>query len=70
MAVTSLLKWAIMIIMGAVLLFTVVITIKLMQSTPVWIVMGVLSGLLQVGTSSYTSGADYVGFLLIIAGVQ
>jgi hypothetical protein len=69
LVVPSLFQWAIMIVFGAVLLLTVVVTIKLMQSTPVSIVMGVLSGLLMVGTSSYTSGADYVGFVLIIAGV-
>ena len=40
-----------------------------MQSTSVSVVMGVLSGLLILGTSAYVSGRDYLGLVLIVAGV-
>lgn len=69
MVVPSLLQWGVMLFYGVVLLFTVIITIKLMQSTSVSVVMGVLSGVLILGTSSYASGTDYLGLALIVAGV-
>lgn len=69
LVVPSLLQWAVMIASGALLLVTVVIIIKLMQLTRVSVVMGVLSGLLIMGTSSYVNGADYLGFVLIATGV-
>ncbi len=40
-----------------------------MQSTSVSVVMGVLSGILILGTSPYASGTDYLGLALILAGV-
>ncbi len=58
-----------MIVFGGVLLFTVIVIIKLMQKVRVSVVMGVLSGLLIVGTSSYVSGIDYIGFVLVILGI-
>jgi hypothetical protein len=58
-----------MLSFGVVLLFTVIITIKLMQSTSVSVVMGVISGMLILGTSAYASGTDYLGLALIVAGV-
>jgi hypothetical protein len=58
-----------MIVFGAILLFTVVITIKLMQQTRVSVAMGVFSGLLILGTSTYVSGIDYIGLALIIVGI-
>lgn len=69
LVVPSLLQWAVMIASGLLVLATVVIIIKLMQLTRVSVVMGVLSGLMIVGTSSYVSGVDYLGFALIAAGV-
>jgi hypothetical protein len=58
-----------MLAFGVVLLFTVIITIKLMQLTRVSVVMGVFSGLLIIGTSTYVSGIDYLGLALILVGV-
>lgn len=40
-----------------------------MQSTSVSVVMGVISGMLILGTSAYASGTDYLGLALIVAGV-
>jgi hypothetical protein len=58
-----------MISFGALLLFTVIIVIKLMQQVRVSVVMGVLSGLLIVATTSYVNGMDYIGFVLVILGI-
>lgn len=58
-----------MLVFGVLLLFTVIIIIKLMQQVRVSVVMGVLSGLLIVGTSSYINGIDYIGFVLVILGI-
>ncbi len=58
-----------MIAFGALLLFTVIIVIKLMQQVRVSVVMGVLSGLLIVATTSYVNGMDYIGFVLVILGI-
>jgi hypothetical protein len=58
-----------MLAFGVVLLFTIIITIKLMQLTRVSVVMGVFSGLLIIGTSTYVSGIDYLGLALILVGV-
>lgn len=58
-----------MIICGALLLFTTLVIVKLMQQTRVSVSMGVFSGLLIAGTSSYASGMDYLGLLLIGVGV-
>jgi hypothetical protein len=69
LVVPSLLQWAVMLLFGIVLLFTVIITIKLMQTSSVSVVMGVLSGILVLGTSAYSSGTDYLGLALIVAGV-
>lgn len=69
LVVPSLLQWAIMVIFGAVLLFTIIITIKLMQLCRVSVTMGVFSGLLILGTSTYSSGIDYLGLALIGAGI-
>jgi hypothetical protein len=69
LVVPSLFQWIVMLVFGAILLFTVIVIIKLMQSTRVSVVMGVLSGLLILGTSTYTSGIDYLGFVLIAVGV-
>jgi hypothetical protein len=66
--VPSLMQWVLMIVCGAVILFTVIIIIKLMQMTRVSVVMGVFSGLLVAGTTAYSSGIDYLGLVLIAGG--
>lgn len=50
-------------------MFTIIITIKLMQLTRVSVVMGVFSGLLIIGTTTYVSGVDYAGVVLIAVGI-
>lgn len=69
LVVPSLIQWVIMLVFGAVLLYTVIVTIKLMQLTRVSVVMGVFSGLLILGTSTYVSGLDYFGLVLIAVGI-
>ena len=61
-------QWGVMIICGFTVLFTVIITIKLMQSERVSVTMGVLSGLVMIGTSSYLYGSDIIGCILIVVG--
>jgi len=51
------------------MLFTLTATIRLMQAARVSVVMGVLSGLLMVGTSVYTGTLDYIGLVMIGIGV-
>ena len=54
---------------GFLLLLTMLMTIKLMQSARVSVVMGITSGLLMMGTASYILWMDYVGLLLIGVGI-
>jgi len=49
--VPSFIQWLVMIICGLLMLVTVVLTVKLMQSARVSVVMGVLSGILMIGTT-------------------
>lgn len=69
MIVPSIIQWIIMILCGFFMLYTLMATIRLMQAARVSVVMGVLSGLLMVGTSVYTQTLDYVGLGLIGVGV-
>lgn len=58
-----------MLVGGVTILFTTVTTIKLMQTERVSVVMGVISGILMVGTSDFSSKFDYVGIVIILIGV-
>ena len=69
LVVPSLLQWAIMLVTGVSMLFTVLLTVKLMQGERTSIVMSVMSGLLMLGTSSYLSAIDFIGGTVIIVGV-
>ena len=62
-------QWAVMIICGATVLMTVVLTIKLMQSERVSVVMGIMSGLLMIGTTSYLNAWDFIGCVLALFGM-
>ena len=67
--VPSLLQWAIMIVTGVSMLFTILLTVKLMQGERVSIVMAVMSGLIMLGTSSYSRMVDFIGGGIIVMGV-
>lgn len=67
--VPSLLQWIVLVVGGFVMLFTVLVGIKLMQDGRVSVVMAVTSGIVMIGTASYTSSIDVVGLLLIAAGI-
>jgi hypothetical protein len=69
MIIPSIMQWIIMVLCGFFMLYTLMATIRLMQAARVSVVMGVLSGLLMVGTSVYTQTLDYVGLGLIGIGV-
>jgi hypothetical protein len=58
-----------MLVGGVTILFTTVLTIKLMQTERVSVVMGVISGLLMIGTSDFSSSLDYIGTIIILVGV-
>ena len=63
-------QWLVMIITGFSVLFTILITIKLMQSERVSIVVASLSGILMIGTSHYGAGViDVIGAVMIITGL-
>lgn len=62
-------QWILMLVGGVTILFTTVTTIKLMQTERVSVVMGVISGILMVGTSDFSSKFDYVGIVIILIGV-
>jgi len=55
---------------GVILLVTLVLTVKLMQTARVSVVMGVLSGLMMVGTAQYIGMQDWVGLGLIGVGIM
>ena len=62
-------QWAVMILCGASVLLTMVLTVKLMQTERVSVVMGVLSGILMIGTSSFLNMWDGIGCALILVGI-
>jgi hypothetical protein len=67
--VPSLLQWGVLIIGGFVMVFTVLITVKLMQNGRVSVVTGVVSGIIMLGTANYISSIDFVGLILIVGGI-
>lgn len=67
--VPNLYQWIVMIIMGVSMLLTVLLTVKLMQGERVSIVMAVMSGIIMLGTSSYTGSMDFIGCIIILLGV-
>ena len=62
-------QWAIMIICGLSVLVTMVLTVKLMQTERVSVVMGVISGILMIGTSAFLNMWDGIGCALIVVGI-
>lgn len=69
LVVPSLLQWSFMLITGISMLFTILLTVKLMQSERVSIVMGVMSGVIMIGTTKYLGLLDFTGAALIIVGI-
>jgi hypothetical protein len=67
--VPSILQWLLMIVCGFTVLITTVLTIKLMQNERVSVVMGVMSGILMIGTSTFGSTYDFLGAGIILIGV-
>lgn len=67
--VPSIFQWIVMIVCGLLLLVSILLTIKLMQTARVSVVMGITSGLLMAGTASYIYFIDYVGAILIGVGI-
>jgi len=67
--VPSLLQWGIMIITGISMLFTILLTVKVMQNERVSIVMAVMSGIIMIGTSSYVRMVDFIGAGIVFVGV-
>jgi hypothetical protein len=67
--VPSLLQWGIMIITGVSMLFTILLTVKVMQNERVSIVMAVMSGIIMIGTSSYVRMVDFIGAGIVFVGV-
>ena len=65
----SLLQWGIMAVTGVSMLFTILLTVKLMQGERVSIVMAVMSGIIMLGTSSYLRMVDFIGAGVILVGI-
>ena len=65
----SILQWLVMIVCGVTFLITMLFMIKLMQNERVSVVMGILSGLLMIGTSSFDVTHEYIGAIVILVGV-
>ena len=63
-------QWILMIVCGVTILLTTVLTIRLMQTERVSVVMGVMSGLMMIGTSDFSSTSDYIGTVVILVGVS
>lgn len=62
-------QWIAMLIGGLVLLVTVVLSIKLMQDGRLSVLLGVTSGIIMIGTSSFGHVIDWVGAGLILVGI-
>jgi hypothetical protein len=69
MIIPSLFQWAILLIGGLIMLFTMLVIIKLMQAGQVSVVMAVLSGIVMLGTSAYINNLDIIAAILVIGGV-
>jgi hypothetical protein len=67
--VPSLTQWAVLVVGGCVMLFTILGGVKLMQEGRVSVVMAVTSGIVMLGTAAYTSTIDIVALVLIAAGI-
>jgi len=68
MIIPSLFQWAILLIGGLIMLFTMLVIIKLMQAGQVSVVMAVLSGIVMLGTSNYINNLDIIAAILVIGG--
>jgi hypothetical protein len=62
-------QWMVMLISGYTVLFNILMIVKLMQSQRVSVVMGVMSGVIIIGTSSFVNMSDYVAFLTIALSI-
>ena len=51
------------------MLVTLLVLVKLQQLVRVSVVVGVMAGLLMAGTSPYVSQREYVGVVMILAGI-
>ena len=69
LVVPSLWQWGVMIVFGGVMLVTLLVLVKLQQLVRVSVVVGVMAGLLMAGTSPYVSQREYVGVVMILAGI-
>lgn len=69
LVVPTLIQWAVMILTGVSMLFTILLTVKLMQGERVSIVMAVVSGIIMMSTSSYFGPLDFIGATVIAVGV-
>lgn len=69
MVVPNIWQWAVMLICGVGMLFTMVIVVKLMQMVRVSVVVGVTAGILMAGTTHYNLTREYVGVVMIAVGV-
>jgi hypothetical protein len=58
-----------MFLSGYSILFNVLMVVKLMQTQRVSVVMGVMSGVIIIGTSSFVNMSDYVAFLTIALSI-
>ena len=66
--VPNLWQWILMVLAGGLLLVGLICVIKLMQEARVSVVMGVMSGLLMLGTAKYLYTHDWIGAALIVVG--
>lgn len=62
-------QWVIIILCGLTMLITVLLTIKLMQFVNTSVVVGVMGGLIMVGTSGLGSGLDLFGGAIVLVAV-
>lgn len=67
--VPNLFQWGFMIVTGVTMLITLVLLVHLMQHERVSVTVAVISGIMMVGTTSYTHPLDYIGAVVIILGV-
>lgn len=62
-------QWMAIIIGGFIMYFTILVSIRLMQTTRASVVMAVSSGVIMAGTAPYDSKIDIVGVVLMAIGV-
>jgi hypothetical protein len=67
--ILTLVEWVILIICSILMLFTLTLTVKLMQTGRVSVITSILAGVVMIASSVYVGFLDYLSCVLILLGI-